>query len=80
VSKVEVVEKDPVMEEPWMILPKDYVFLHVPQPVPRWSNVLIPKAAREGDTIVFPALRPDLTEDINLVGDVLYSLVLAVCH
>ena len=71
-------EKDPVREEAW-ILPKDYVFLRVLQPVPHWSSILIPKAAREGDAIVFPALRPDLTDDYSLVGDTLFSLSVAVC-
>jgi hypothetical protein len=78
VSKV-VEEKDPITEESW-ILPKDYVFLCVQQSVPHWTNVLIPKAAREGDPIVFPALRPDLTEDLDLVDDTLFALLQAVCY
>lgn len=42
--------------------------------------MLIPKTARVGDAIVFPALRPDLTDDISLVDDALFTLMLAVCH
>lgn len=77
---MQVVEKDPVTEETWMeILSKDYMFLQVLQPVPHWANVLIPRAAREGDSIVFPSLRPVIENDPDLVGDTLFALEEAVC-
>jgi len=76
VSKKDIGEKDPVTNEEW-ILPKDYTFVRVEQPVPRWSKFLIPRVAQEGDTVVFPALRPNIARDVLLVNDIKYALILA---
>jgi len=75
-SKKEVVEKDPITGDEW-ILPRDYAFLHVIEPVHYYPKFLIPKVARVGDSIVFPARRPNIARDVSLVDDVKFALILA---
>jgi len=79
VSRKVVEEKDPVTGASW-ILPNDYMFLRVQQPVPHQTSILLPKVARVGDPIVFPALRPNLQGDLHLVPDILFALSLVFQH
>jgi hypothetical protein len=39
---------------------------------------LIPKAAREGDDIAFPSIRPDVSKDSSIVDDIKFGLYVAV--
>lgn len=78
VSKKDIGEKDPITKEEW-ILPRDYAFVRVMQPVPRRTKFLLPRVAQEGDTLVFPALRPNIARDVSLVDDIKFALILAVC-
>jgi len=73
-SKKALQEKDPVSNEDWL-LARDYAFLHVAQPV---SNFLIPKAAREGDDIVFSCPRPAISpQDLDVITDIKFALYVA---
>jgi len=76
VSEKNVSEKDPITKAEW-ILPRDYAFVRVTQPVPRWTKFVIPRVAQEGDTIVFPALRPNIARDVSLIDDIKFALILA---
>ncbi len=78
-SKKDVREKDPITKEDWK-LQRDYTFVHVMQPVHHSTKFLLPRAAREGDTLVFPALRPNVARDVYLVADIKATLILAVCY
>lgn len=71
-----MIEKDPITGEEWKFK-KDYTFLHVPKTT--FSKFLIPKIAKEGDTIIFPALYTNIFKDIDLSTDTLCGLASAVC-